>query len=154
MLDTAIETLPLGLGVGLDDSKRNTYSAKPGSSHSTQTVTKSPGVNYDRLTPHSASTGTPGPHETPIANLYSTPSSSVLSFDASEYVQAARPRPQVKQRPSQLSVASTASYDHLSIVLPDEDPAADDWAESVLAAADVNGTWSVKNAIKFFGGGS
>jgi hypothetical protein len=40
------------------------------------------------------------------------------------------------------------------MVLPDEDAAGDDWAQSVLAAADVNGTWTVKNAMKFFGGGS
>jgi len=153
MLDLPIESTPLELDVGMDNSKRNTIGAKPGSSQSNQTVTKT--SNNDRFPSPLTAPGTPGPHETPIANLYSTPSSSDLSFDSSEYVQPAYPRPRPKSRPSQSSLASsTASYDHLSMVLPDEDEAGDDWAQSVLAAADVNGTWSVKSAMKFFGGGS
>lgn len=153
MLDLPIETTPLELDMDISNSKCNTINAKPGSSHSNQTVTKS--LNHDRPPSPLPTPGALGPHETPIADLYSTPSSSDLSFDSSEYVQPACPRPGPKSRPSQSSLtSSTASYDHLSMALSDEDTAADGWAQSVLAAADVNGTWSVKNAMKFFGGGS
>jgi len=146
VLDMVIETSPLQMDIGIDDSQRRTISAK---SHSNHTVIGSK-IDKTSLSPLSAN---PGPNETPIANLYSTPSNSVLSFDLNENIQPLRPRPRL--RPSQTSIASPqASFNHLSMVLPDEETAEEDWAQSVLAAADTDGSWSAKNVLKFFGGGS
>jgi hypothetical protein len=39
------------------------------------------------------------------------------------------------------------------MVLPDEETAEEDWAQSVLAAANTDGSWTAKNVMKFFGGG-
>jgi len=145
VLDMKIEMSSLQMGMGIDDNKRQTISVKPSSSHSNHTVTD---FKTDKPVLDS-SLVTPGPNETPIANLYSTPSSSVLSFDSNENVQPlqARPRP----KPSQAS--STVSVNHLSMVLPDEAVADDDWAQSVLDAADTDGSWSAKTVMKLFGGG-
>jgi hypothetical protein len=147
VLDMTIETSPLKMGMGIDVDKRRTIGAKPSSSHSNHTVT---GPETDEL-PLSPSTATPAPNETPIASLYSTPSSSVLSFDANTNTQPLRPRR--RSRKSQISLASS-SFNHLSVVLPDEETAEDGWAQSVLAAADTDGSWSARNVMKFFGGGS
>lgn len=130
-----------------EEEKRRTLAAKPGSSHSNQTVTDTPQEKVPRL----PSPATPGPNETPIADLYSTPSSSVLSLDDNETTAPLRPRP--RPRPAASSIASSAlSFNHLSMALPDDHEADDDWAQSVLAAADSDGNWSVKNAMKIFGG--
>lgn len=145
VLDLPIETSPLKMGMGIDEDKRRTIGAKPGSSHSNHTVT---GMTTDE--PSLPSPGTPAPSETPIASLYSTPSSSVLSFDTNTNTQPLRPRPRPKK--SQGSLASS-SFNHLSVVLPDEEGVEDGWAQSVLAAADMNGSWSPRNVMKFFGGG-
>jgi len=137
----AIETSALQMGISMDDNKRRSIGSKPGSSHSNHTVTK----NESSLPPSPVA---PGPNETPIANLFSTPSSTFLPLDSNENVQP-------RAGPSQGSFASsTVSVNHLSMVLPDEEAVEDDWAQSVLAAADTSGTWSAKNVMKFFGGGS
>ncbi|KIM78888.1 hypothetical protein PILCRDRAFT_578639 [Piloderma croceum F 1598] len=145
VLDLPIETSPLKMGMGIDEDKRRTIGAKPGSSHSNHTVT---GLMTDE--PSLPSPGTPAPSETPIASLYSTPSSSVLSFDTNTNTQSLRPRPRLRK--SQGSLASS-SFNHLSVVLPDEEAVEDGWAQSVLAAADTDGSWSPRNVMKFFGGG-
>ena len=148
VLNMPIETSPFQMDMGTDDNKRRTISAKPGSSHSNHTAISS----KDDKPSSSPLSVNPGPNETPIANLYSTPSNSVLSFDSNENIQPLRPRP--RPRPSQSSIASSkASFNHLSMVLPDEETAEEDWAQSVLAAANTDGSWTAKNVMKFFGGG-
>lgn len=145
VLDTTIEISPFQMDMmGVDDNGHRTIGDKPGSSHSNHTVI----VGKDDEPPLPSFSVTPGPNETPIANLYSTPSSSVLSFRSTDNTEPLRLRP--KPRRSQPS--STASFNHLSMALPDEAIADDDWAQSVLAAADTDGTWSAKGIMKFFGG--
>jgi len=146
VLDMAIETSPLQIGMGMDADMRRTSKAKPGSSHSNHTVTGS--KNDGPMLP--LSTVTRGPNETPIANLYSTPSSSVLSFHTDESTHPYLQRP--KAKPSQSFASSTTSFNHLSVALPDEETAEDGWAESVFAAADTDGSWSARNVMKLFGG--
>jgi hypothetical protein len=149
VLDTAIETSPLQLDMGMDKNMGRTVSVKPGSSHSNHTVT---GSRKDEPV-YSPPTVTPGPNETPIANLYSTPSSSALSFHTDANSQPLHSHS--KSNSSQVSLASsTASFNHLSMALPEDETVEDGgWAESVLAAADTDGSWSAKNVMKFFGGG-
>jgi RhoGAP domain len=146
VLNLPIETSPLKIGMGIDEDKRRTIGAKPSSSHSNHTVI---GLTTDE--PSLPSPGTRASSETPIASLYSTPSSSVLSFDTNTNTQPLRPR--ARPRKSQGSLASS-SFNHLSVVLPDEEAVEDGWAQSVLAAADTDGSWSPRNVLKFFGGGS
>jgi hypothetical protein len=135
------------MSMGVDDDRRQTITA--GSSPSNHTVTHEP-TDEPSLSP---STVAPSLNETPIADLYSTPSSSVPSFDAHENTQPLRL--QLKPRPSHSSLASsTASFNHLSMAIPDEEAVEYDWAQSVLAAADTDGSWSAKSVLKFFGGGS
>ena len=147
VLNMTIKTSPLQLSMGVDDDKRQTIGA--GSSPSNHTVAYEP-TKEPWLSP---STVAPSLNETPIADLYSTPSSSVPSFDAHENTQPLRL--QLKPRPSYSSLASaTTSFNHLSMALPDEEAVEHDWAQSVLAAADTDGSWSAKSVLKFFGGGS
>jgi hypothetical protein len=136
------------MGMGMDDDKRRTIGAASGSLHSKHKVAD---LKHDEP-PLSPSTVAPSLNETPIANIYSTPSNSLPSFDANQNTQPLRLRP--KPRPSQSSLASsTASFNHLSMALPNEEAEDDDWAQSVLAAASTDGSWSAKSVIKFFGGG-
>ena len=137
VLDLPIETSPLRLGMGLDEEKRRTLAAKPGSTHSNRTVTGA--ASGDPL----SSSVTPGPKETPIADFYKNSSTSTLSFDSNQITQPLRPRPK-HGRPSANS-NTLSSINHLSMALPDEATGGDDWAQSVFAAADSEGNWDVKN---------
>lgn len=146
MLDLPIETAPLRLGMGLDEEKRRTLAAKPSSSHSNRTVTEEPkALSTDSSSPAAV---TPGPKETPIADFYSTPSTSTLSFDLNQNTQPLRLRPRPGRPSGNSNASSSASFNHLSMALPDEATADDDWAQSVFAAADSEGNWSAK---KLFG---
>lgn len=145
VLDMAFESTPLDFKMHMNEEKRRTI--KPRSdSYYTALETPSPGKERRSLSP---SPLIQGPNETPIADLYAAPPSSVTSLDLSQNTMPLRPRP--RPRPSQSSLASStaSSFNHLSMVMPDESLVEDDWAQSVIAASNSDGSW--KNVLKFFG---
>ncbi|KZP17966.1 RhoGAP-domain-containing protein [Athelia psychrophila] len=156
VLDLALETTPLDLKKYLAQEKRRTLNARQRQADSFYSARESlsPSDGLSPVTPipskrpmtpspisQTSSTSTSGSKDTPIADFYSTPCSSVTSFHEAP---PARPR----ARPSQASLAST-SFNHLSMALPDESMIEDDWAHSVIAASETEGGW--KNVLKFFG---
>ncbi|KAF7983771.1 hypothetical protein HWV62_18974 [Athelia sp. TMB] len=167
VLDLALETEPLDLKQYLAAEKRRTmkaaarhrvvdsfYTAResPSPSEGLSPLTPSPYEGLSPSTPNPMQGLSPSPaaKETPIADFYSTPSCSVISFDAAQNVQPLRVRPRSpRARPSQSSIDSTASFNHLSMALPDESLIEDDWAQSVIAASENEGGW--KNMLKLFG---
>lgn len=154
VLDLAMETGPLDLKqyLAAEEKRRTMTAARHKQVDSFYTARETPSPSEGSATPSSASQdvspATPSAKETPIADLYSTPCSSVTSLHDSQNTRSprARPRPQ----PSQASLASKPSINHLSMALPDESLIEDDWAQSVITATDTNADSSWKNVLKLW----
>lgn len=131
VLDTTITSSPLQFGLGFDlTNSTRTSSEEDRDDH------EPPSVQVE--SPIYA----PSAGETPIANRYCTPSSSVLSLslpdnedNASPTLSHLRPNPTSRSKmASKSSLLSTAS-NHLGL-LGDQEEDQEDWTQSVLMAAD------------------
>ncbi|KAF9071663.1 hypothetical protein BDP27DRAFT_1321691 [Rhodocollybia butyracea] len=128
VLNTPITSSPLQFGLGFDLPQSTRTSSEEGSDHN------------DHESHLESPISAPHVGETPIANRYCTPSSSVLSLslpdnedNPSPMPSHLRPTPTSRSKmTSKSSLLSTAS-NHLGL-LDDEDQ--EDWTQSVLMAAD------------------
>ncbi|TFK44206.1 hypothetical protein BDQ12DRAFT_717378 [Crucibulum laeve] len=134
VLDTPIEGSSLGFELGLEVSPPSTSSSDRNQGTEGDTIDR-------ETTSLSIKVG-----QTPIADQYRFPSAassqtSLVSV-SQPGVSQLRPNPIVRGRGA--SVSSTASSNHLGL-LDDADSEEEDWTNSVLLAADVNGQWSIQH---------
>lgn len=129
-LDTSIESSPFRLGMGIDDEPETTKAKAPAAT-----------VSVHPPTPSSTTTGT-----TPIADFYRSPSGSTLDLtlpNSEPKPSHLRTVPTLRSKKSKAgSLSSTTSSNHLGLLDNDDDE--EDWTQSVLLAADVDGGWSIQ----------
>ena len=138
-LDTPIETsaLQFELGIALEDTQPLAIPKKQQNEEKTDVK-----VDVAATAPRPLNPG-----ETPIADRYHSASSSVLSLasmaNSQPPLRIPRLQPTLRSKQSMASISSTASSNHLGLL--DDDNNEEDWTQSVLMAADVDGGWNIRH---------
>ena len=127
VLDTAIESSPLRLDMGLEPSPpiRNKEHQPSLQLSNAEVLTDVPSISAR-------------PGVTPIADRYRSSSNATIPETSVEVLSPSHLRPNPTRN---FSKSSTASSNHLGVMVEDEDR--EDWTQSVLMAADVDASkWS------------